>query len=150
MRSWGAGGRVSTKSWWDEDGLLRGVSLLVLSEEDVAFDEASILRYARMVPIVVATRGRNGATVYLGDGGRHFAAYRASEVDLTGAGDVFATAFLVRLRETGDPFLAAPFANCAASLSIEGMGTSAIPTRREIEDRLRSGRLVPAEERGNG
>jgi sugar/nucleoside kinase (ribokinase family) len=57
-------------------------------------------------------------------------------VDPTGAGDVFATAFLIRLAETGDPGQAARFANVTASFSVEGWGMAAIPTRLQVEDYL--------------
>jgi sugar/nucleoside kinase (ribokinase family) len=45
-------------------------------------------------------------------------------VDPTGAGDVFAAAFFVRLTQTGDPWKAARFANrlATASITLEGVG----------------------------
>jgi 1D-myo-inositol 3-kinase len=64
-------------------------------------------------------------------------AFPEMEVDATGAGDTFATAFLIRLHETGDVDQAARFGAAAASLSVSGVGASAIPSRAEVEDRLR-------------
>jgi 1D-myo-inositol 3-kinase len=58
------------------------------------------------------------------------------EVDPTGAGDVFAACFLVRYHETGDPLEAAAFAACAASCAVEGIGTSTLGDRAEVERRL--------------
>ena len=58
------------------------------------------------------------------------------EVDSTGAGDVFAAAFFVRLDETGDPRASAGFASCAAGVSIEGVGVARIPDRGAVEARL--------------
>jgi sugar/nucleoside kinase (ribokinase family) len=55
------------------------------------------------------------------------------EVDPTGAGDVFAAAFLIRLHETGNNFEAARFASAAAALSLGGSGISAIAGRAQIE-----------------
>jgi 1D-myo-inositol 3-kinase len=52
---------------------------------------------------------------------------RTREVDATGAGDVFAAAFLVHYDRHGDPWDAAEAATCAASLSVEGEGWSAVP-----------------------
>ena len=49
-------------------------------------------------------------------------AFPSEEVDATGAGDTFATGFLVRYRETGDVGEAARFGAAAASLSVEGVG----------------------------
>ena len=54
------------------------------------------------------------------------------EVDPTGAGDVFAAAYLIRYHETGDPYEAAQFANLVASFSVEAPGTEGIPTRDEV------------------
>ena len=76
------------------------------------------------------------------DGEERVPAYQANEVDPTGAGDVFATAFFVRLHETGDAVQAARFANAAASFVVEGPGVSCIPSRAQVEWRLRYGRLV--------
>jgi sugar/nucleoside kinase (ribokinase family) len=109
----------------------------VLSEEDVAQDEGAVRNLAAMARVTAVTRGRAGATIYWQGLSCDLPAFRAREVDPTGAGDVFAAAFLVRLHETGDPFAAAQFANCAASLSIEGAGTAGIPSRRQVEARLR-------------
>jgi ATP-dependent Clp protease ATP-binding subunit ClpA len=61
---------------------------------------------------------------------------QAIERDPTGAGDVFAAAFLIQLGETGDALEAARFAACVAAGSVEGRGASQIPTREETERRL--------------
>ena len=60
--------------------------------------------------------------------------------DATGAGDIFAAAFLVALREGAAPTEAAAFANAAASLSVQGFGVQHIPSRREVEELLRGTR----------
>ncbi len=61
----------------------------------------------------------------------------------TGAGDVFAAAFLVGYHETGDPLEAAAFACCAASCAVEGVGATTLGDRAEIERRrARRERLI--------
>jgi sugar/nucleoside kinase (ribokinase family) len=60
----------------------------------------------------------------------------AEEVDPTGAGDVFAAAFLSHYMETNDAWQAALFASAAASISLAAPGTAAIPSRRQVEERL--------------
>lgn len=142
MREWEGDGLVRHKPWSDAESVLSRVDVLVFSEEDVGGDEALIRQYTQWARIAVVTRGRRGATVFQSGKQRSFPAFRAREVDPTGAGDVFAAAFLVRLRETGDPYLAAPFANCAASFAIEGPGTTTVPTRQQVEERLRQGQYV--------
>lgn len=142
MRQWDEQGLVQQKAWSEAQQVLSDVGVLVFSEEDVAGDASIIRQYTQWARIAVVTRGWRGATVFWNGNPREFPAFRAREVDPTGAGDVFAAAFLVRLRETGDPYLAAPFANCAASFAIEGPGTSTIPTRQQVEERLRLGQYI--------
>ena len=64
---------------------------------------------------------------------RQFNRGRAKEVDPTGAGDVFGTAFLLRYAETRDALVAARFANVVASMSVEAQGIDAIPMRDVVE-----------------
>jgi sugar/nucleoside kinase (ribokinase family) len=56
-----------------------------------------------------------------------------------GAGDVFAAAFFVALRDGQPPKRAAVFAGAAAALRIGGAGTTGIAGRSAIESRVRSG-----------
>ena len=56
--------------------------------------------------------------------------------DDLGAGDVFAAAFFVALREGRPAECAASFANAAAAIRIEGLGASAIGSRAEIDARM--------------
>jgi len=141
MRQWNSNGRVMSKPWLDAERILSSVDVLVFSEEDVGGDQTLIQRYTEMARIAVVTRGRSGARVFWEGSARDFSAFRAREVDPTGAGDVFAAAFLVRLKETGVLYQAATFANCTASFAIEGSGTASIPSRQQVEERLRCGEL---------
>jgi 1D-myo-inositol 3-kinase len=59
-------------------------------------------------------------------------------VDDVGAGDVFAAAFFVALRDGQPPQAAAAFANAAAAVRIAGFGANAIGDRAAIEARLRA------------
>ena len=79
------------------------------------------------------------------------------EVDPTGAGDVFAAAFLVRYQETGDPLEAAAFAACAASCAVEGIGTTTLGDRDEVsagmarrEHMIETGEWEECRTRGHG
>jgi len=53
-------------------------------------------------------------------------------VDATGAGDIFAAAFFVRLLATRDPWEATRFATLVASGSVTRIGLDGIPTPSEI------------------
>jgi sugar/nucleoside kinase (ribokinase family) len=65
-------------------------------------------------------------------------AYVRDEVDPTGAGDVFAAAFLIRYHETGDVREAMRFGSAAASLAVGAPGVEGIGGREEIAAVMRA------------
>ena len=140
FRRWDADGQVGYIEWADADQVLDRADVCVLSMEDLAHDQERLARFVERVPLLVLTRGPEGATVY--ERGRETMApgFDVDEVDPTGAGDVFATAFMIRYHETGDAMAAAWFANSAASYLIEGLNTTTIPTREQVEWRIEHGR----------
>jgi 1D-myo-inositol 3-kinase len=133
LRSWDAQGRVSFTEWDPPQRVLRRINVLVLSEMDVPDPDGLAQAWGELIDIIVVTRAERGATVYHSGAPCHYPARPAQQVDPTGAGDVFAAAFLIRLAETGDPCQAAQFANVVASFSIEGPGVAGIPTRIQVE-----------------
>jgi 1D-myo-inositol 3-kinase len=141
LRRWGADGRVQRADWPQAREVLSRAGAVFVSADDLWGDRALLRDWVRWAPLLVLTVGKEGAIVYHSGRQRRFPAYVVSEVDPTGAGDVFAAAYLVRLSETGDPYEAAQYANCAASFVVEGVGATCIPTRDEVERRLRHGRL---------
>ena len=87
--------------------------------------------------MIALTRGWRGLTLLTRQGtGTRCPPCHDREVDPTGAGDVFAAAFLVRYQETGDPLEAAAFGACAASCAVEGVGASTLGDRDEVLRRL--------------
>lgn len=140
MREWHEPlpGPVLYRPWRPAPELLRQIDALVLSIEDVHGDESLAQDYARYCPVVALTRGAAGSLLFIDGQGHPIAACPAQESDPTGAGDVFAAALFVRLYETRDPIEAANFAACVAGRSVEGRGSSAIPTRAEVEQRRNS------------
>jgi len=141
MRRWDESGRVSPKPWEHAERILTRADVLVFSEEDVLHIEDAIPLFASMARIMVVTHGIGGATLYLDGRPYHYPAFEANEVDPTGAGDVFAAAFLVHLWRSNDPHAATHFANCVASFVVEAPGILGIPTRDQVEERLRHGKL---------
>ena len=128
-------GAVGTVAW-EPDYLLARLQTLFLSQRDVLGQEAAMLEWLQRVPVGVVTAGRHGALLYV-NGERYEVRPRvAREVDATGAGDVFAATFLVRYQEDGNPWTAAEAAACAAALSIEGQGWSAVPDTAALERAL--------------
>lgn len=134
MRAWHTPlpAQIAYRPWDPPPRVLERIDVLVMSIEDVRFDEARARAYARYCPLVALTRGAAGATLFINGHPHSIDACPAIERDPTGAGDVFAAAFLVRLDETGDPLEAAYFAACIAARSVEDVGPGAIPYRADV------------------
>ena len=136
-----SGGRVRPVSpeRWNAEPFLRRVRALFVSDEDLAPEQAAaaLARWSGQVEVVAFTHGERGAEVCHRGAWRRVDAFPARAVDPTGAGDVFAAAFLIRLHESADIWQAARFAACAASFAVEGEGTTSLPDRAMIESRLR-------------
>lgn len=136
LRSWDDEGVVSPYRW-SGAGVLPALAVAVFSDDDSP-EPDQIASWTQLCPVVIHTHGSQGCSVYL-EGQKHFLpAFPANEVDPTGAGDVFAAAYLIRFHESGDPLDAARFASAAASFCVEAEGTLGIPARDDVEDRLRS------------
>lgn len=138
LRQWDAIGLVSPKAWDDALEILRHLAVVIISPDDL--DKRTrwkkLRSYAR-ITLVVSTVNRHGAHVYH-QGLHSWCESRETEViDATGAGDVFASAFLIRYSENFDPIRATYFGNVAASYSIEGEGVPSIPTRATIDAWIR-------------
>ena len=139
MRSWDASGRVSHTVWTSAPHILARADVLILSEEDVGGDRSLLQSYLEIAKLAVVTDGWRGAVVYAPQGVRRLPAYCVEEADPTGAGDVFASAYLIALSEGKDPYEAARFANAVASHSVEARGLSSIPSRIQAENRMAQG-----------
>ena len=136
LRSADANGRVVHAAWSGEP-FWQGARVVFVSEEDLAGGGDELDRWAASVPIVVLTASSRGARVFADGGWRTIDSFPQEEVDPTGAGDTFATGFLIRLHETNDVDEAARFGAAAASLSVGGIAATAIPARAEVEERMR-------------
>ncbi|MEK7247122.1 MAG: PfkB family carbohydrate kinase, partial [Chloroflexota bacterium] len=88
---------------WRATPLLEAAQALFLSDEDISLEDApgALAEWSTHVDLVAFTRGYGGADVCYRGEWRRFGAFSANPVDLTGAGDTFATGFLVRYAETG-------------------------------------------------
>jgi len=124
---------------WHAHRMLERSRALFLSDEDISPGEAppALTYWSDIVQVIAFTRGYGGADVCVRGHWRHIPPFPANVVDPTGAGDVFAAAFLIRLWESGDVWKATRFAACAASFAVEGEGITAVPTREQVETRLR-------------
>ncbi len=97
---------------WDEQGLvlpksmrwkrLTPLDLLIFSDADIVGFEDKISAICKFVDLVIMTRGRNGVRVFQHDKAADFPTEPIEVKDATGAGDSFATAFLLEYFRTGD------------------------------------------------
>ena len=144
LRRWDEHGRVWPTPWQAAEQVLPSLDVLILSHDDLlpfadgnrANADAMLSHWSLSVPLLVATDGRHGATLFQHGTTERFSAFPTNEVDPTGAGDVFASAFLTHLHRHSDPRAAIQFANCVASFSIENEGITGIPTLAMVEERM--------------
>jgi hypothetical protein len=134
MRQWDAEGRVSMAEWSNSETALHRAHAVVMSREDVNGNEELIEQMAHQTRVLVVTEAAAGAVLFWNGDRRRFRAPDVPEVDATGAGDIFAAAFFVRLLTTRDPWEATRFATLVASRSVTRVGLEGIPTPREIEE----------------
>jgi len=133
LRAWDETGRVHATEWPESCFALQKASAAVLSVEDVEGDEGRIDEMAGCCPVLAVTEAAHGARVYWNGDVRRFHPPAVAEVDATGAGDIFATAFFYRLRSTRDPWEAGRFATLVSARSVTRPGLEGIPTAEEVE-----------------
>jgi len=134
MRVWDGTGQVAACVWENSGQALRHAGAVVLSVEDVGRDLEQVEGMAHNTRILCLTEGESGAVLYWNGDRRRFRPPVMQEVDATGAGDIFAAAFFVRLYTTRDPWEAARFATQLAARSVTRVGLDGIPTLQEIEE----------------
>lgn len=136
MRAWDETGRVAACAWENSEQALRHAGGVVLSTEDVQRDLERVEAMSHHTRLLCLTEGEAGAVLYWNGDRRRFRPPLVEQVDSTGAGDIFAAAFFVRLHTTRDPWEAARFATQLAARSVTRAGLAGIPTHREIEECL--------------
>ena len=124
-------------------------TLLLTGQRD--YEAAGDILLSQGVKLVAVTLGKTGAYVKNGNGGRLVKGFCNKALDATGAGDAFWGGFLFSLVGSGKkpeeilPKEAAEFAdfgNATASVCVEKYGAiPAMPTLREVEDKLKEPRL---------
>jgi sugar/nucleoside kinase (ribokinase family) len=137
-RVWDREGTVTMRPWPDPDPVLSRAQALFLSSDDVAGWEERAIELYQDVPLGALTFAEKGAVLFV-NGERHAVpAAPANEVEPTGAGDVFAAAFLVRYNASGDPFEAASYAALAGALTVEAPGIAGVPIADRLAGRWRA------------
>ncbi len=136
LRRWNADGVVSLGEWRGAEEILPQLDAAVVSIEDIHGNWSLAERWADQIPVLVVTQDKEGCMLFDNGEKRSIPARPACVIDPTGAGDVFAAAFFIRLQETADGVDAACFANVAASMALERLGPAGCPTRPEVEEEL--------------
>jgi sugar/nucleoside kinase (ribokinase family) len=125
---------VRPTEWPEASFVLEQAGAAVISVEDVDEDEKIIGEMATYSQVLAVTENSMGSRLYWHGDVRRFSALDLQEVDATGAGDIYATAFFTRLYTTRDPWESARFASQLASISITRPGLEGIPTPEEVQD----------------
>lgn len=129
-------GAVLQPRWSFAPGELSGVTAAFVGEDDLRGQGDLVARLAAAVPIVVFTRGSAGCDVIAGGQSVRVGVFPTREVDPTGAGDVFAAAFLFALACGRAPVEAARLGAAAASIVVEGVGGEMLPRVGEAFERV--------------
>ncbi len=125
MRHWDENGHVYKKRWPEAEEFYRKAAVVFLSEEDLP-DRQALTLYKQWANLLVLTKGRDGCTIFIKGEAQHFSVDPVPVIDTTGAGDIFAAAFLIRYFQTaGNHVEAACFANRAAAITIRYAGIEA-------------------------
>jgi sugar/nucleoside kinase (ribokinase family) len=133
LRAWDEAGQVMQTDWRYSEQALSRAGAVVFSVEDVGGDEERIEFMAAHTRVLAVTEAAAGARLYWHGDQRRFPAPAMQEVDATGAGDIFAAAFFIRLLATRDPWEAARFATQLSAYSVMRPGLEGIPTVEEIQ-----------------
>ncbi len=125
MRRWDENGHVYAQEWEQAAEILPLATAVIISTEDLLNDEM-LGQYKKWSKLLVLTQGPKGCTVFCDDETHHIPVPEVTEVEPTGAGDIFAAAFLLKYQQTdGDYCQAAAFANEIAAQSVTQPGLDA-------------------------
>ena len=118
MRKWDERGHVQARRWPMAASIFPLADVVIVSEEDLVDDE-TLASFRKWSQLLVLTQGRNGCTVFFKNEVKQISTKPVENADPTGAGDIFAAAFLTRLYETeGNPTISAQYANKIASATV--------------------------------
>ncbi|MEM3839475.1 MAG: ribokinase [Candidatus Micrarchaeaceae archaeon] len=107
--------------------------------KDLQMDPGTVLRLAKKLraredQVIIVTLAERGVIGIIGDEITQVKGLKVKFVDATGAGDCFIGAFATAIAEDMSFSDALKFANCAAALSVQKMGsTTSFPMRKKVE-----------------
>ena len=132
LRRWGPSGEVWLENWETIQDQISRASAVVFSIEDLEGNEETVDQISRFCEVLAITEGSKGVRIFWADEWRQIPAPLVDEIDPTGAGDIFATAFFTHLNDGHSPWTAARFANHIAAFSVTRSGIASAPRSTEI------------------
>jgi sugar/nucleoside kinase (ribokinase family) len=124
-------------------------SVFLSADETSDWAAGALERLATSCARVVHTQGHRGADILHAGGAKHIDSVPAERVDTTGAGDVFATAFILACDGETDEASAGRIAAGFAAAAVERVGPTRLPSLAEIEARVaRAARHADSREGG--
>jgi sugar/nucleoside kinase (ribokinase family) len=133
LRKWDQAGLVSPTDWPGFTNISVNISGGFLSVEDLGGDQSKLEPLLEAFPLLVLTQGRSGATIYQQGNQTHIPVLSERSGDPTGAGDIFATAFIISYTIAGKTAVESAHLACRlAEISIEQVGLAGVPTKEEI------------------
>jgi len=132
MRSSDARGHIFPTAWAEAKHLLPLASAVILSIEDIGGNWDLATHFAQQTRLLVVTCGWDGGTLFIEGQPTTFPAVPVTQVDPTGAGDIFATAFFIALASGTQPLAATRFAACLAARSVTRVGLASAPRPEEV------------------
>lgn len=127
-------GMVEAADWPEADFVLSRSMAAVISEEDIRDLPVSLDSLAVSAPILALTQAERGVKIFQQGAELHLPAIESSEIDATGAGDIFAAAFFIRLHFGDEVAEAGRVANQLAAQSVERIALGGTPHKDEIFD----------------
>ena len=143
----------SLQGWmrtWDEEGRISPIPLPeispqvwdnaagFLSIEDLGDERSGLEGLQRLFPHLALTLGAEGVELHSNGRTQLIPAPPTEEIDPTGAGDIFAAAFLILWKIRGlEIEHAARLANALAAASVKGTGMDGVPEEWEIIETIK-------------
>ena len=133
LRDWDLKGKVYNTALPDLPLLQHKRSAAFVSIEDLGNTREAIEQLRSKFPLLVLTRGKEGAEIFQGKEIINIPAKPLDEKDPTGAGDIFAAAFMIYWVLRGKSIVeSAGLAAKLAALSVTRLGLEGIPAVKEI------------------
>ena len=132
FREWDADGRIRFRRWLEPDAL-RAVDIVVFSRQDIAGAPDLEYEFSEVVDTLIVTDGAQGGVIYEHGVPEPYSAFPVVEIDPTGAGDVFAAAYLAAWGRLRNRKLALIVATRLAAYSVTRVGPLEAVQSQEVE-----------------